>query len=414
MKNAIGGIAVIIGLILAPLSSRVKATSNFVISKIQPASKQSASEELIQISNISASAVDITGWRLEYFSASPKSFTTPSRVIKLSGNVPGRGDYILSSISYPVESSNASFASTLASAGGHLRLASGDVASPFIYDLVGWGTATNPEGTAITAPQAGEVLTRNSSADGMYLDTDNNAIDFSDDQNSPISTTVGIANDAISITELFPNPASPVTDASGEFIELYNSSDQVVTLKDYKLLSGSTLNHSYIFTDQVLQAHEYKAFYSADTKATLSNSGGKVQLRSPDGSIVHETMSYLNAIEGQAWALNGTSWHWTSTPTPNAENAIIATSEIQRSKNTKAKSNKKVSSKKPKVSGKVKGASTAVTAKSTKPSENAPAPMHTPVLASVGGLAVLYGVYEYRQDIANAYRKFRGNRGARS
>lgn len=410
MKNAIGGIAVIIGLIIAPLSLRATATSNFVISEIMPASKDSASQEYIQISNLSLTVIDITGWRLEYFSASSKNLDAPSRTIKLAGNVAGVGDYILATTGYMTNEANASFSPTLSSTGGHLRLVS---SSSHVLDTVGWGNAGIPEGIAAEAPLKGEILERNKNQNGTYIDTDNNSSDFASDSLSLVSLN-NISKDAIIISELLPNPSSPISDVTGEFIELFNTTDQTISLQGYKLLTGTNLSHSYVFKDQQINPSEYKAFYSNDTHATLSNSGGKVQLQSSDGTIINETLAYPSSPDGQSWAWDGTTWIWTATPTPNAQNAISFPPVVSESKVSKAKSAKKTAVKKTKTSGKVKGASTTAPKKSTGDAQTSPAPMHTPVLAGVGGLAVLYGVYEYRQDIANAFRKFRGNRGNRT
>ncbi|MDQ5886303.1 MAG: hypothetical protein QG628_700, partial [Patescibacteria group bacterium] len=250
--------------------------------------------------------------------------------------------------------------------------------------------------------------------DGVFIDTDNNAVDFSGDQDVSVRSTSTIKTNEVTISELLPNPASPIPDATGEFIELHNATELDIALRGFKLLTGSTLSHSYVFKDQVIAAHQYMAFYVTDTGTTLSNSGGKAQLQDPVGNIMSETSSYTKADDGQAWAFDGANWQWTATPTPNAENSVLVATSALASKVSKAKSTKKVTAKKAKATGKVKGATTANAAKSADTSDAFSSPMHTPVLAGVGGLAVLYGVYEYRQDIANAYRKFRGNRGART
>ncbi len=410
MKNAIGGIAVIFGLIIAPLSLRATATSNFVISEIMPASIDSASQEYIQISSLSSYPIDITGWRLEYFSATSKDLDTPSRTIKLSGSVAGVGDYILATTGYMTNEANASFSPTLSSTGGHLRLVNNSLQ---ILDTVGWGNASLPEGTAAEAPLKSEILERNKNQKGTYIDTDNNASDFANDTLS-LESLNNVSKDSIIISELLPNPASPISDATGEFIELFNTTDQTISLQGYKLLTGSNLNHSYVFKAQQINPSEYKALYSNDTHATLANSGGKVQLQSPDGTVINETLAYPSSPDGQSWAWDGATWIWTATPTPNAQNAIFSPLVVSEGKVTKTKSAKKAAVKKTKTSGKVKGASTTTPKKSMGDADTSPAPMHTPVLASVGSLAVLYGVYEYRQDIANAFRKFRGNRGNRT
>ena len=414
MKTAIGGIAFILGLVLAPLSLRVQATSNVVISEVQPGSQKSASEEYIKISNNSSTLVDISNWRIEYFSANPKSFTSASKTIKLQGIIQGYGDYVLATNGYKTDVANTNFVATIAAAGGHIRIASGEVVNPVIYDLVGWGSAVKPESKPVAAPLPGEILERATDSNGRYLDSDNNEADFSEQPlfNEPVSS---IENEKIVISELMPNPASPVSDAVGEFIELYNPNNYEVKLEGYKILTGIAHNHSYVFKDQNLQAGEYKAFYVADTKASLANSSGMVQLQSPNGSIVDETLAYANALSGQAWIWDGTTWLWSSQPTPNARNVVAYSEETKPDKTSKPKGAKKTVVRKAKTSsGKVKGVTTATGVKSEQQPESKASPLHPTVLAGVGGLAVLYGVYEYRFEIANAFRKLRGYRGNRT
>lgn len=162
----------------------------------------------------------------------------------------------------------------------------GSGANPTVLDLVGWGTAVNPETVATPAPKAGAVLTRNSNSDGVFIDTDNNAVDFSGDQDVSVRSTSTIKTNEVTISELLPNPASPIPDATGEFIELHNATELDIALRGFKLLTGSTLSHSYVFKDQVIAAHQYMAFYVTDTGTTLSNSGGKAQLQDRWGNIM--------------------------------------------------------------------------------------------------------------------------------
>ncbi len=414
MKTAIGGIALILGLIVAPLSLRAQAASNVVISEIQPGSQKSASEEYIKISNNSPTSVDVSNWRIEYFSANPKSFNSASKTIKLQGTIQGYSDYVLATNGYKTDVTNTSFVATLAAVGGHIRITSGEVTNPVIYDLVGWGSAVKPESKPVAAPSAGEILERATDSNGRYVDTDNNEADFSEQSVAPEPASL-IDIESIVISELMPNPANPVSDAVGEFIELYNPNDFEVKLEGYKLLTGIAHNHTFIFKDQNLQAGEYKAFYVADTKASLANSTGMVQLTSPNGDIIDETPAYANAQSGQAWIWDGTAWLWSSQPTPNARNVAAYTEETKPDKTRKPKVAKKTVVKKPKTSsGKVKGATTTTSVKSEQSPESKASPLHPTVLAGVGGLAVLYGIYEYRLEITNAIRKLRGNRGNRT
>lgn len=207
------------------------------------------------------------------------------------------------------------------------------------------------------------------------------------------------------LTELLPNPASPQTDAADEFIELYNSNDAVFELTGFKLVAGK---RSYTFpAGTLIEPKSFVAYFSADTRLALSNSGGRAQLLDPFGNIIAQTEPYGTAKDGQAWALANGTWHWTTTPTPKAANAIQAPTAAKK---------KSAASKTSSTNQAVKGATT--TAASDQPAAEAASltsntPIHPLMLALVGVFAILYGIYEYRGDLANKFYQFRAYRAAR-
>jgi hypothetical protein len=225
------------------------------------------------------------------------------------------------------------------------------------------------------------------------------------------------------VTELLPNPAAPQTDEANEYIELFNPGDDAFNLNGYTLETGQTTLHDFTFTsDVLLQPHSYLALYSADTGLSLSNSGGQARLLAADGTVLSQSDAYGTAADGLAWAIDPTdgTWHWTLTPTPGAENNIHA--PIVLAKVSVVKTKKATTTK-------VKGASTTKKAKATKAKKakksvtttaassvsglQPTAPIHVGVLAAVAALAVGYGVYEYRHDLANRIYQLRTHRAAR-
>lgn len=251
------------------------------------------------------------------------------------------------------------------------------------------------------------------------------------------------------ITELLPNPdgESEVTD---EFVELYNPNDAVFDLSGYMLTSGLADTYRYTVPDgTVVNPHEFVYFTKEDTGLVLSNTAGRVQLRAPSGAVVASSQPYGAAKSGQAWAFDNQTgkWHWTTTVTPGGKNEIAAPLlPLMRPAITSAKSNpsigaagaagkKKVTAAAPakaKTAGAKKTASkkAAASGKTTKPKAK-PAQktsniqlaaangaagklaVHPGVLAVVALIALGYGLYEYRKDIANRYCQFRANRTAR-
>lgn len=211
------------------------------------------------------------------------------------------------------------------------------------------------------------------------------------------------------ITELLPNPDGTGTDGTDEFIELYNPNSTSFDLSGFVLQTGVTTKHSYTFpASTMLPGKAFVAFYSATTGLSLSNTSGEADLLDPLGALLAQTDDYGTAKDGQSWALAKGSWYWTTQPTPNASNVIAQPTNL--SAKSKSSSSRKTSS--------VKGASTSKAATASL-SGSSPAadtqqvtPIHPWTLAVVAGLALAYGLYEYRLDVANIVHRFRRHRAA--
>lgn len=415
-------------LLVSGIAGRVRAASlpDLLIVQIQTASKQSAAQELIRIANTTNKTLDLTGVRLEYFSANPKSITIPSRTISLSGNIAANQSYLVASKDYLPDKADLFYSATLAGAGGHLRLSNGPLTSPKIFDFIGWGTAKHPRGSAATAPPAGEILNRKKDSTGKYLYSGNNATDFqlgdgkpkavpvtkkpaSSSSQTPNPSPVAVVNrenySGLKLSELMPNPAKPLLDSKDEYVELLNSSNRTISLTGVKLLSGKTLNHSYSFKAGSIGPGKYKVVYVSESKLTLTNSGGRVELHSPDGKIIGSRVSYDKAKEGLSYSWNGNSWQWTGTPTPGLANVFSGDGISNDSSNSNSSDSNSTDSR----NGEVKGANT----QKNKDEDTATRPVNSSIIAGVGGLGLIYGLYEYRTDIGNLYNRLRGNRSTR-
>ena len=437
MKLHLAGVLLIITL-LFPVG--VHAQSNDVlITAVQTESAVSATEEYMVVTNNTAFAVDVSDWHLQYFSATAANFNTPTRNIALSGSLPAHGQFMAASSGYKATAAQVFFGSTLASAGGHVRLTSGSGTSEVQHDLLGWGTAQHPESMAVAALAKGLVYTRKQ-VNGSFIDTDNNAADFDDGAGAvaPVAPTpsgsdttapAAGATAQVDITELLPDPAAPATDANDEFVELYNPGSATVSLTGYKLQTGSKYSYSHVFTEGSLAPGEYKAFYSKDTNLTLSNTAGKARLLDADGTTMSETADYGAAPTGSSWSFYDWAWAWTSAPTPDAANgppaAVAAkTTTPAISAVTKAANTAKATTTNAKVAGatttkaaaaKAPKAAAATTNKpySSPTADNKSLPVNPLLLAAVGVPLLGYMVYEYRHDIANRFAKLRRHRSLR-
>lgn len=271
-----------------------------------------------------------------------------------------------------------------------------------------WQTTTSPPGCTIvgtTVSQSTNTVATlnqsNSSPPSVVLGAETGSSPSSSLPPSDIGLT------APQISELLPNPAPPQADATDEFIELYNPNNSTFDLSGFTLQVGTSTLHNFTFPSGQfsLLPHEFKAFYITQTGLSLANDGGQALVLDPSGNVVAKTDVYSDAKDGYAWIFANGLWQWTTSATPDAQNKILAP-VASTTKPSSSKSSKKAvssSSKRPKST---KGASTQISSQPTTSTSN----LHPGILAVIGGAALIYALYEYRHDLANAVYRFRRNR----
>ncbi len=121
----------------------------------------------------------------------------------------------------------------------------------------------------------------------------------------------------LKLNELLPDPVGD--DASGEWIELYNNSDQAILLTGVTIQDSST-SHFTLSNDSI-EAHQYLLINRAQSGIALNNSDDAVTLRDPAGNQI-DTISYSGSNEGWSWAMIDGGWRWSRLPTPGAVNQI--------------------------------------------------------------------------------------------
>ena len=153
--------------------------------------------DFIELGNRSSAAVDLAGWRVEYFSATGGSGGSTA----LSGSLaPGKtflikqgaGNGAGAALPEPDATGNLSMSAT----NGRVDLYNGST----LVDRIGFGTANLFEGTATRALSNSTAAARNAT----FVDTDNNAADF----------TVGAPTPAASGGGTDPDPTPVVTKAT--------------------------------------------------------------------------------------------------------------------------------------------------------------------------------------------------------
>lgn len=355
---------------------------SILIAELQTGGTTDATQEFVELYNPNPASIDITGWQLQYRTASGTatqtwpSSTTKATLACAAGSaadctvgIAAFGRLVIAhampdlTTAYPM-------AGGFSDKGGEIRFIKPG-ATPAVQDYVGYGTAQDAQGSPAPAPTAGQSLKRKQSQDGTFVTTGDNSKDFlagcgtpspgdddtttlaltegcytpptqSQNQQDQTTTTPGATDtsqddqqttqndppatkqtyEPVLITEVFPDPAAPQQDSTDEFIELYNPNDTAINLTKYILQAGSNYHYSFTLGDTPLGPHAYLAIPSAVSNVSLSNSGSGVRLIDPNGDIAYEAPNYGEAKEGEAWMLDETGWHWTLSPTPGAANIL--------------------------------------------------------------------------------------------
>jgi len=422
--------------------------------------------------NAGTTPLDLSGYELEYFNNNDLTKATSSKILPLSGILAAKNYYMLSdgaaAICYQMTVDTVSLGfSTTSGFAEVLQLpqqsSAGTLVMPAVSDYVSWTKKTSggndtqtitstgssavvPTSTSVTwlrqlpvpgpgasawqpvrpdptnacnlqvIAQSGGATTQTIVNPGNQLGTGQQppatiislATASTSDADTPVLPAADIGLAAPQITEMLPNPTGTGNDDTDEYIELYNPNPAPFDLSGFTLQTGTTTKHSYVFTDGTMLApRSFTAFYSAGTGLSLSNTSGQTDLLDPFGNMLSQSDAYGTAKDGQTWALANGKWYWTTNATPNAAN-VIKQAVTTASKKTKAKTSATSGTS---SSGAVKGAATTTNGSSLAGEAATPvAPVHPLVLAAVGIIAVGYGIYEYRHDIANKIHQLRRNR----
>lgn len=268
-----------------------------------------------------------------------------------------------------------------------------------------WSTAQQPDGSSLCS--SGLVSVGSGSQLLAATSSPPNIVGNSAGAGMP-AADAGLT--APQLSEILPNPAPPLSDATDEFVELYNPNDAPFDLSGFALQAGVNTTHNYIFPSAqfILQPHEFRAFYAPQTNLALSNDSGQVKLVDPSGNVLSQTDVYQTAKDGYARVYADGTWQWTTTPTPSAINSVTSPPAAKSSSASSSKSTAKTAVKSAKTTAKPK-ASTSSPSLSSAISTSS---LHPLVLAGVGTLALLYALYEYRHDLANTFHRLRRNRAA--
>lgn len=173
-------------------------------------------------------------------------------------------------------------------------------------------TVTDPWGASSLATQSITVTPRGSgggSASSTTIST------------PTCSSRVSTAK--VTINEILPNPTG--SDATGEFIELYNDEPLPVNICGWSLDDGEGGSAPHTFaSDTFILARGYHTFFINETGLTLNNDKDAVRLFNPEGKEV-SSIEYPESREGQSLSrlveTGKDVWKWT-TPSPDRQNIL--------------------------------------------------------------------------------------------
>jgi hypothetical protein len=128
------------------------------------------------------------------------------------------------------------------------------------------------------------------------------------------------------INEWLPNPVG--NDATGEFVELFNSGNTVASLRGYTLDTGAKKNFS--LTGYAIPPGGYLVLKRTQTKLALKNTDGALSLYGPNGQPIDQASFAGSAPEGKSFSrINydaSPAQHFVFTdPTPGGRNKTVST-----------------------------------------------------------------------------------------
>lgn len=197
----------------------VSTSPNFVISGFQTGGG-SATDEFIELHNISSSNADLNGYRVIYRSAAGTN-DVPMVDWTTATIIPAGGYYLIATGSYdgsPASNINYNTSTvSMSASGGGIAIRNGALNTGVIVDSVGYGTATNAfiETAVTTAPAANSGQMR---LNNGCQDTDNNSNDFSNiNPAAPrnAASSANVCGGATGTNLLASGAASPSTVAPG-------------------------------------------------------------------------------------------------------------------------------------------------------------------------------------------------------
>ncbi len=132
----------------------------------------------------------------------------------------------------------------------------------------------------------------------------------------PVSVPLPITAELV-ISEFIPNPVG--LDEENEWVEIYNAGSDDVNLTGWKLEDASGKN--YDFPNQEIKSRNYLVLSRGQTGISLNNNSETLVLIAPDGSEAFKISFTGGSKEGYSFSRFGSNdWRWTDILTPGKPN----------------------------------------------------------------------------------------------
>lgn len=332
-----------------------------IISEVYPA-PSSGENEWIELFNTSSENVTLSGWKLQDKLSSPSdifSFTTQTipaqsflsldlNTAKLNNSADGISLYtaqngVVDTMDYTASETGKSWQRTSPSSTSFMLTtpSKGSDSAEFSFissatsELTTPAASPNPESSPSTTPQPTTIPTVLPSPTPTATLTPSPTATPSPSPaasptptSSPTPTPAAFDPTVIQLSELMACPTS-----GSEWIELYNSSDQAITLQNWKITDESANYRTLIGS---VAARSWQIF--SWSGSLLNNSGDSVTLTTTTGQIISQ-LEYDSCTAGKslvASSANGTTSWVPVQATPGARNATPQQAESTPATSTSA------------------------------------------------------------------------------
>ncbi len=323
MKNLVRFLFLTSTLLISSVAMPVSAEpSLLVIDEFRTRSKSIADDEYIILKNYGSLEIKLIDYSLIKKTSSGRNYTLISKFPDLS--LPPNQKLTIGCKSYPSVKDLTYNSNCLADSDNAIILFDnkGKIVDSVTYGEVNFA---EQEGESLDNPDAGIPYKRINGKD-----TDNNYLDFIADV-PPVFKDPN-ANKLI-ISEMMPNPDK----GDEEWFELFNPTNQIVRLDNLKVcdLFGRTKCYKFA-SGMTIRPRQYLPIGKSVSKITLNDDSDALELRDYDDNVLTGTATFEEAENGISYALFGSTWSWTGTPTKGSQNVLSAIPEEEpKTKKTK-------------------------------------------------------------------------------